>query len=81
MLYPKESLAGVLKDNPTLKRQLWEFLNAISPKTMLAGGRVYGGGLHKLEPKELGNVPAGAVSELLPKVVPINRERQGDLFV
>ena len=81
MLYPKESLAGVLKDNPTLKRQLWEFLNAISPKTMLEGGRVYGGGLHKLEPKELGNVPAGAVSELLPKVVPTNRERQSDLFV
>ena len=80
MLYPKEPLAGVLEDNPALKRQLWAFLNAISPKTMLAGGRVYGGGLHKLEPNELGSVPAGAIAEFLPKVVPTNRQKQGDLF-
>ncbi len=80
MLYPKESLARVLEDDPALKRRLWEFLNAISPKAMLTGGRVYGGGLHKLEPKELGNVPAGVIAGSLPKVVPTNRERQGDLF-
>ncbi len=80
MLYPRESLARVLEDNPALKRRLWEFLNAICPQVMLGGGRVYGGGLHKLEPKELGNVPAGAIAGLLPKVVPTNRERQGDLF-
>ena len=80
MLYPKGPLARVLEDNPILKRPLWEFLNAISPQVMLAGGRVYGGGLHKLEPRELGNMPAGAVAELLPKVVQANWERQGDLF-
>ena len=80
MLYPKEPLARVLEDDPTLKRQLWAFLNAICPQAMLGGGRVYGGGLHKLEPKELGNVPAGAVAALLPNVIPTQRERQGDLF-
>ena len=80
MLYPKEPLARMLESDPALKRRLWEFLNAICPKAMLGGGRVYGGGLHKLEPKELANMPAGAVSALLPKVVPTNRERQGDLF-
>ena len=81
MLYPKEPLAAALRENPALKRRLWEFLNAINPNTMIAGGRVYGGGLHKLEPKELGNVPARAVSKLLPKVLPADRERQGRLFV
>ena len=80
MLYPKGSLVSLLEDNPALERRLWEFLNAICPKTMLAGGRVYGGGLHKLEPKELGNVPAGAVAELLPKVLQTNLDRQGNLF-
>lgn len=80
MLYPKASLARVLEDDPALKRRLWEFLNAICPKAMLGEGRVYGGGLHKLEPKELGNVPAGAIVELLPKSVQNDREKQGDLF-
>ena len=80
MLYPKESLARMIANNPPLKKRLWEFLNAICPNVMLGGGRVYGGGLHKLEPKELGNVPAKAVAQLLPKVVRTNRERQGDLF-
>ena len=65
MLYPKGSLARSLEDNPVLKRRLWEFLNDISPQVMLEAGRVYGGGLHKLEPKELGNVPAATIAALL----------------
>lgn len=80
MLYPKELLARALEDDPNLKRQLWGFLNAICPQTMLGGGRVYGGGLHKLEPKELANVPAGAAAALLPTGVSASRGRQGDLF-
>ena len=81
MLYPKGPLAGVLEGDPALKRRLWAFLNAISPKAMLGGGAgVWRRPLHKLEPKELANVPAGAVAALLPNVVPTNRQRQGDLF-
>jgi hypothetical protein len=41
-------------------------LNEIKPEELLGEGRVYGGGLHKLEPKELANVDASAIAELLP---------------
>jgi hypothetical protein len=44
-------------------RDVWEALNSITPQSMVSEGRVYGGGLHKLEPNELANVPADAVLE------------------
>jgi hypothetical protein len=80
MLYPKGPVADALEHNPDLKRRLWELLNAICPETMLHGGRVYGGGLHKLEPKELGNVPAGAIAALLSKIPGTHRNQQSSLF-
>lgn len=67
MLYPKVPLESVLQENPRLRRQVWEFLNQICPKVMLGEGRVYGGGLYKLEPKELRNVPAATIIGLLPE--------------
>ena len=47
---------------------------------MLAEGRVCGGGLHKLEPKELGNVPVKAIAELLPESLQLLWEKQSELF-
>ena len=80
MLYPKGSIKRVLQDRPEMKRRVWEFLNQICPQAMLGEGRVYGGGLHKLEPKELGNVPAEAIAELLPKSARPRMEKQATLF-
>ena len=79
MLYPKAPIKQALQDSPKLKRQVWKFLNEIRPNAMLEEGRVYGGGLHKLEPKELGNVPAGAIAELLGETT-WRREKQRPLF-
>jgi adenine-specific DNA-methyltransferase len=65
MLYPKPLLTAALTAHPSLYRQVWEFLNSIDGATLISEGRVYGGGLYKLEPKELANVPAMALASLL----------------
>jgi adenine-specific DNA-methyltransferase len=66
-MYPTPILAQALSCDPTLIRKLWKVLNQITPDQLLSEGRVYGGGLHKLEPKELANVPATALIALLPQ--------------
>jgi adenine-specific DNA-methyltransferase len=65
MLYPKPRLAVALANDPTRLTALWQALNEIAPETVMGEGRVYGGGLHKLEPKELANIPASSVVMLL----------------
>jgi hypothetical protein len=79
MLYPQPLLAAQLDKHPDAIRILWEALNAIKPEVILGNGRVYGGGLHKLEPKELANVNADELAALvgLPKKV---SSRQLDLI-
>ena len=80
MLYPMVPFKQALEAQPDLKREVWRFLNGICPKAMLGEGRVYGGGLHKLEPKELGNVPAIAISKLLPEPRWEKKYKQTSLF-
>lgn len=65
-MYPTPSLARAIKGDSTLIRKVWEVLNQITPDQLLGEGRVYGGGLHKLEPGELANVDARALSQLIP---------------
>jgi len=66
LLYPKPILAEAVARNRTLLRHVWRVLNNLCPESLLGEGRVYGGGLHKLEPNELANVDATAVAELIP---------------
>ncbi len=65
MLYPSPLLEPQLRQKPDALRSLWEALNSISKETLLGNGRVYGGGMHKLEPKELANVPADELAALV----------------
>ncbi len=65
-MYPTPLLLRYIARDPDLIRRVWQALNAITPEQLLDEGRVYGGGLHKLEPKELANVDASAIAELLP---------------
>jgi len=79
LLYPKPALADALAQYPALAKKIWKFLNGIKADDLLDEGRVYGGGLHKMEPKELANVPADEIIRLahLPILRPA---KQPDLF-
>ena len=59
MLYPKEHLQKAISDNPNSVYRIWEMLKKISGAEIEEEGRVYGGGLKKIEPKELAKVPCG----------------------
>lgn len=65
MLYPKPAMAEKIATDNTLLKKIWEALNNIGRESLLGNGRVYGGGLHKLEPKELANVPADLIAALI----------------
>ncbi len=65
MMYPKRELDEALRRETELPRKIWTWLNEISPEVVLGQGRVYGGGLYKVEPRELGNVPADNIAKHL----------------
>lgn len=45
--------------------KIWEILNRISPNNLIREGRVYGGGLYKLEPSELLRTPVKEMAEFV----------------
>ena len=73
LLYPKPFLARAAGKNPAIIRTAWEFLHRIGPDQLLEHGRVYGGGLHKLEPRELRGFPAEDLIARLPAIAPPKR--------
>lgn len=79
LLYPKPVLAAALGDDPELHRKVWQALSSITAEMLMGEGRIYGGGLHKLEPKELANVPAQSVLNALPNGKELKRQKA--LFV
>lgn len=55
-LYPKPLFYRLLASDPEITIKLLNLLNSTSSKELINKGRVYGGGMHKLEPRELENV-------------------------
>jgi adenine-specific DNA-methyltransferase len=70
MMYPTEPLAQAIERDPPVLDRVCAVLNDLTPQVLVAEGRVYGGGLHKLEPRELGNVPVPQLLELLVQCSP-----------
>jgi hypothetical protein len=62
MLYPRAELQKALDSEPTLYARVFAALNEIEGRAFTSEGRVYGGGLHKMEPAELSRIPVGKLS-------------------
>ncbi len=73
LLYPKDFIAHRLRENAS---EVFKALRAIHPKHFLNEGRVYGGGLHKMEPAELMRLPADSLA----KILAVKPEKQRSLF-
>ena len=59
MLYPRVPLQAALVRTPALGAVVLSLLQELDAERLMGAGRVYGGGLHKLEPRELAGLPAG----------------------
>lgn len=53
LIYPRSNLANLLKLHPEFEAEVYKLLGEISLESMIEEGRTYGGGLHKIEPREL----------------------------
>jgi adenine-specific DNA-methyltransferase len=81
LLYPQAKLARLIARDSSILDRVWKAMNTIAPDRLTREGRVYGGGLHKLEPKELANAPADVVLDAVPELRYVSdADRQLDLF-
>lgn len=81
LLYPKGVLQEVLARDPSLDAAVFAALQSLDTENITGQGRVYGGGLYKMEPKELSNISAGFLVERLGLTGHLKTFRQRDLFV
>ena len=69
MLYPSDRLARFLEEDPSAAEAVHQALLSLTGDDLRRGGRVYGGGLHKIEPKELAALPADRLVALAPDIL------------
>ena len=65
MLYPRGALRRVFNESAENREAAWRCLLAIPPEEFRRAGRCYGGGLQKMEPRELGDLACPALSDWL----------------
>jgi hypothetical protein len=68
MLYPQGSLADKLRLQPDCGAVIHELLRCVTGHELRGEGRVYGGGLNKIEPSELGRISAVSFAERWPEL-------------
>jgi hypothetical protein len=83
-LYPKGIMKEFLKQYPRELKTIWEIMNRIDSQYFIDEGRVYGGGLRKVEPKELMRVPTPKLESYIGKNMISNfyhHSKTKDLFL
>ena len=73
MLYPRGDLAAMLRRQPDRGGEVLDILGRVSGYDLRGAGRVYGGGLHKIEPRELGRISAAPLIERWPELKASNQ--------
>jgi len=63
LLYPKGKLKDILAGNMDVTSKVFEALQQIDTSSFIGSGRAYGGGLFKMEPRELAAIPADVLIE------------------
>ena len=79
MLYPQNGLAAMLRRHPDRAEAVHAFLGQVTGHELRGEGRVYGGGLNKIEPSELARISAASFVELWPELMS-DVQQQGELF-
>ncbi|OHB76237.1 MAG: restriction endonuclease subunit M [Planctomycetes bacterium RBG_16_55_9] len=80
ILYPRPDFQKAISSNPGMAKSVVNALNEITAQSMFDEGRVYGGGLHKLEPRELSNINATALLKAVSNLQRARRQVQLSLF-
>ena len=65
MLYPKENYYINDEMRMAQMKAVWQDLNNLTLDALVSEARIYGGGLRKIEPRELGEVQCGAFADSL----------------
>lgn len=65
MLYPTKEIQNRIDAEPGIIRYIWEYLNSLSLDALESDSRIYGGGLRKIEPSELGEIECSALTEII----------------
>ena len=79
MLYPRNELAVMLRQHAARASDVFTLLGQVSGHELRGEGRVYGGGLHKIEPNELARISAAPFVRRWPELKS-TAPRQGTLF-
>ncbi len=79
MLYPQNRFATMLREHPERAETVHTLLGQVTGHELRGEGRIYGGGLNKIEPSELARISATSFVENWPEIESDVRP-QGRLF-
>jgi hypothetical protein len=79
MLTPTGNLAAMLASHPERAALIHAWLGNLTSSELRSEGRVYGGGLNKIEPKELARIATTSLTAFWPEILH-KGSRQLDLF-